>query len=666
MKQIIFKSKIYATIFISFALFLFSLFFSYGNITENSAMLKQLEKDQVALNYSANRLNYDIKRNQAYFLQANILDNNLSITKQETIFHDIHANITQLELFIQEHPQTSSKFKETIEIIKKRVVAYQLVQHSIVEAMNSGYKEDIKDAIIGFNDITVKFSKDTQELITLANQQIYQNLLLLEKNNKDSSQTLIFTFFFVFIIITASAMKFISLHTRVQKQLEHVQKAEKELLLAQMQLQKYNDDLESEVSKKTSQLYEKIYTNVLSSLPNRNKLLEDTQEYNFTRIAILDIDKFQSFNDVYGEEIGNIALKMSADFLQDNLKETDLTLYHTSGDEFVLACKTDDQPADYFIAKVEKILSIFKSKKFVYEDKNFQFMMSAGIACGKKHKMLAYADMALKDAKKRNVQLSIYDDAHELEKSHKDSIECNKKLSKAIENDKIISYYQPIVPISDMNLENKYESLVRIDDNGDIIPPFRFIDVAKANRVYHRITRAVLKNTLSTIQKYQMPCSLNISLTDINNERTMEHFFATLDTFKYNNLLTVELLETEDFQNYSEVYNFCMKLQSYGVKVALDDFGSGYSNFSHILHLPIDFIKIDATLISNIDKDENSCIMVETIVQLAHRLNILTIAEFVASKEILDVVREIGVDYAQGFYLGKSENIQHYMPEIAS
>lgn len=242
-------------------------------------------------------------------------------------------------------------------------------------------------------------------------------------------------------------------------------------------------------------------------------------------------------------------------------------------------------------------------------------------------------------------------------------IECNKKLSKAIENNKIISYYQPIVPISDTNLQQKYESLVRIDDNGDIITPFRFIEVAKAHRVYHRITEAVIKNTLATIQKYQIPCSLNISLTDITDKRTLDHFFAILHKFKYNHLLTVELLETEDFQNYNEVYNFCIKIRSYGVKVALDDFGSGYSNFSHILNLPIDFIKIDATLISNIDRDNSSRIMVETIVQLAHRLHICTIAEFVSSKEILDIVTEIGVDYAQGFYLGKPEEINYYMQD---
>ncbi len=133
-----------------------------------------------------------------------------------------------------------------------------------------------------------------------------------------------------------------------------------------------------------------------------------------------------------------------------------------------------------------------------------------------------------------------------------------------------------------------------------------------------------------------------------------------LDSFNYNHLITIEILETEEFKDYDVVYNFCRKIRTYGIKIALDDFGSGYSNFTHILNLPIDFIKIDASLISNIDRDEHSQIMVETIVGLAHKINVKTIAEFVSSKEILTTVKKLKVDYAQGYYIGKPEDISKY------
>jgi len=279
--------------------------------------------------------------------------------------------------------------------------------------------------------------------------------------------------------------------------------------------------------------------------------------------------------------------------------------------------------------------------------------------------MLAYADMALKDAKIRNIQLSIFNDDKKLEKIHKEDIECHKQLLHALESHNILSYFQPINPIGDNKNPTKYESLVRLkDDHSKIIPPFNFINVAKSHRLYDKLTFEIIHNTFAVISKYQVPCSLNISMDDIEFEPTLKLLYKKISEFEYNHLLTIELLETEEFKDYSAVFNFCTKVRSYGIKIALDDFGSGYSNFSHILKLPIDYIKIDASLISNIDRDPHSVIMVETIVGLAHKLNIETIAEYVSSKEILDVVTKLGVDYAQGYYLGKPEPIEKHLKSV--
>ena len=658
--------KIYIILISSFALLFFSLLLSYNNLENNSKLIHYLGKEQLKLTNAVNQLNYNIKKNQAALLQAQLRGHSESLEKNRA-YLAITRNIKEIEAFVAENPDINKKFKEKLLTIKKRIISYELVQKSLLDAIKQQDSEDIDDAFIGFNDITVKFSKDTSFLIKIANEQLYNNILDLDKNNGKSVKVLVFSFLISLLLIIYSLNKFNSLHHKLQNQLQRVTTAEEDLKKAQVQLLKYNDDLEEEIAKKSKELHEKIYTHFLSGLPNRNKLLEDASHYTFTKIAILNIDKFQSFNDVYGEEIGNIALGLTAEFLKEQIEGSDLFLYHISGDEFVIVCQSNEKPEEYFIKTIEKILMHFKAEKFIYEDKTFQFMMSAGIAYGKKKKTLAFADMALKDAKKRNVQLSVYDEEEELEKLHKDDIACHKKLMTAIDTNNVVSFFQPIVPLQDKKLHTKYESLVRIiDETGKVTPPFRFIDVAKANRVYHKITRAVIKNTLNTISKYNIPCSLNISLVDIANERTMKHLFDILEYYPDNHLLTIELLETEDFKNYDEVYNFCVKVRSYGIKVALDDFGSGYSNFSHILNLPVDYIKIDATLISNIDRDANSRLMVETIVDLAKKLHVLTIAEFVSSQEILDVIKNIGVDYAQGFHLGKPEPIEKHLTKEKS
>ena len=660
------QTKVYLTLITSFLFLLFPLILSYNNINTNNKMLTYLSRDQINLNYYAHKLNYDIKTNQTNILQQIMLNHKNEIIDNNKHFRDINENIIKLEKFIETHPELSSSFKSTLLTIKKRLVAYTIVQNSLFEAITLNDQIDIEDAIIGFNDIAIKFSIDTGHLIDYANEQLYQNILLIETNNNKSRSTLIFSFLIAIFLISFSVYRFTKLNKHLKKQLTKTEKAERELKNAQAQLLKYNDDLEEEIARKSKELHDKIYTSFLSGLPNRNKLLEDIRTYNYSKMAILNIDKFQSFNDIYGEEIGNIALQLTAEFLDEQVKSDDLRVYHIGGDEFCIVCLSSNITiTQLFVETIELILKNYKSEHFFYEDKSFQFMMSAGISFSGNKKMLAYADMALKDAKKRNIQLSIFNEDKELEKLHQEDIECHKKLVSAFKRKAIISYFQPILPIQDSTKPIKYESLVRLkDDNGKIIAPFSFLEVAKANRVYYKITKAVIINTLDVISKYKIPCSINISLADINNELTMKYFFELLDSYEYNELITVELLETEDFDNYELVYNFCMKVRSYSIKIALDDFGAGYANFSHILNLPVDYIKIDASLISDIDRNQNSRIMVETIVELAKKLHIATIAEFVSSVEILDIVKELGVDYAQGFYIGRPEEITKHLDKI--
>jgi len=658
-----FKNKILIILVSSFLLLIFALAISYNNIESNSSVIKYLEKDQIKLNYYANKLNYDIKKNQTAILQLLVLEKDFTKEISNQSFEEISTCVRNLENFLKKKKVKLEGFSETLETIKKRTFAYKAVQNSLIEAIKSKDKLDIEDALIGFNNITINFSEDTQRLIDISNEALYTQVLQLKANNNQSATTIILSFIISILLISFTAFKFSTLHSRIRKQLARAEAAEQEQKSLQKQLIKYNEDLEKVIAKKTKEIKEKIYTNFLSGLPNRNKLLEDISTYNYNMIALLNIDKFQSFNDVYGEEVGNVAIKLTAEFLKEEIKGEHFLMYHVGGDEFaIIVRETNAITKEDFTNFLYSILRNYQRQEFAYEDKKFNFIMSAGLAFSGRKKMLAYADMALKDAKKRNKQLSVFNEDKELERNHQDDIECHSKLVTAIQNDKIVSFFQPIVPIQNDTLPTKYESLVRIiGEDGSVTPPFKFIDVAKANRIYYKITAAVINNTLSTISKYKVPCSINVSLTDIENERTMQLFFNILDTYEYNELLTVELLETEDFVNYQTVYDFCVKVRSYGIKVALDDFGSGYSNFSHILNLPVDYIKIDANLISNIDRDQNSKIMVETIVELAHKLHIHTIAEFVSSKEILDIIKELGVDYAQGFYMGKPEPIENHI-----
>ncbi len=660
-----FKLKLYIVLGISFLLLSTSLYLSTKSIDETNNMIDNIEKVHLTFSSLSEKLNHDVEMNQADLLHAIVLDDTNAISSINNSFSNLYKLVNRLENF-KNDKINMKELDETMSIMQRRMIAYKMVQSSLINAFKNQNKEDILDALIGFNAVTIKFSQNIDTLITISTIKIHDKIEQLRLSNENTKYNTVYLFILSFILIIAAVYKLIQLQNRAQRELKRAEEAESIQKKLQEQLLKYNDDLEEEIAKKTKELHKKIYTHFISGMANRNQLLEDSYKYNFKQMALLNIDKFQKFNDVYGEEIGNIAIKLSAEFLNKQINEENTLIYHIGGDEFVFAIKDASKTTDTeFIKNIENILSLYKREIFIHEDKTFNFIMTAGIAFSGKKKMLAYADMALKDAKRKNIQLGIFNEDRELEKTHKQDIECHKKLLRAFDTDNIISHFQPIAPIQDDSLPIKYESLVRMKlDNGSIIPPVNFISVAKQNRIYYKITKYVVINTLYTISQYSIPCSLNISIDDIQNEKTLDMLYQMFDEFKHNNLLTIELLETEDFKDYRVVYDFCTKVRSYGIKIALDDFGAGYSNFSHILNLPVDYIKIDASLISNIDRDKHSQIMVETIVGLARKLNIQTIAEFVSSKEILDTVKKLNVDYAQGYYIGKPEDIKKHLPYI--
>ncbi|WP_241856087.1 EAL domain-containing protein [Sulfurimonas lithotrophica] len=650
------KSKIYLLLISSFILLFVSLAYSVKNISSNTKIISEIENKYLNLSKNIQKLNLNIEEKQSNVLQSILLGKKpqKNHTHLEAIVDDIYEMI-KFDLRLK------NLLQDKLLVLKKRLVSYKSVEVSVIESLNSKYKEDLEDAIIGYNEVTKGFTEDVSEVEQTIRSIIKNTIVELRESNSLSQMMVITSFLITLIIVIFSVLKLNSLQNNLSKELKRSSEAEEKQKNLQEQLLKYNENLENEITKKTNELYQKVYTHFLSGLPNRNKLLEDFQIYDFSMVALLDIDKFQKFNDVYGEEMGNLALQETAKFIEDFIDIEGANIYHVSGDEFVVAVQENTNiDKDRFLHSINHFINIYKKNIFDIGEHRHSFVMSAGISFYGAKKMLAFADMALKDAKNRNQHVSVFSESKEIEKRHKDDIECKNLLLEAFKNDGIISYFQPISPIQDPSLETKYESLVRIKKGEDIITPHTFIDVAKQNKVYYKLTRKVFQNTLATIKKYKIPCSLNISVVDIENERTVENIYEMIDNFNYNNLLTIEILETEEFKDYDVVYKFCRKIRSYGIKIALDDFGSGYSNFTHILNLPIDFIKIDSSLISNIDRDKQSQIMVETIVGLAQKINVKTIAEYVSSKEILDTVKKLKVDYAQGFYVGKPEDISKY------
>ena len=236
------------------------------------------------------------------------------------------------------------------------------------------------------------------------------------------------------------------------------------------------------------------------------------------------------------------------------------------------------------------------------------------------------------------------------------NIETIHTIKIALDNQKIISYFQPIVNNQTLVVE-KYESLVRlINEKDELISPFHFLEVAKKGRYYSKITKIVLDNSFEALTKTTKEISINLSAFDIEQQDIKKHIFALLEKHQEDaRRIVFELLESESISDFKTTQDFIQKVKGYGVQIAIDDFGTGYSNFERLLDYQPDILKIDGSLIRNLLTNQYNRNIVETIVVFAQKQKMKTVAEFVEDEAIFLTVKEMGIDYSQGYAFGKPE-----------
>ncbi len=401
------------------------------------------------------------------------------------------------------------------------------------------------------------------------------------------------------------------------------------------------------IAKNEEDLKERLYFDAMTGLPNRFSMMEEVGKNDVGFIVLINIDSFKEVNDLYGANVGDFVLCAIAKSIRDRLPKR-LKLYKLSGDEFAIV---GDEAGKYQDEEeMEKLLASFVKEPIYYEENKIIISITAGASLEGK---LEYADMALKQAKQRRIPYLVYDKGLEIAKEYENNITWSAKLREAIAEDRIVPYFQPIVDSKTGKIE-KYEALVRfIENNGTAISPFFFLEISKKAKLYQSITKIVIDKAFKKFENSKYAVSINITTEDILSlgvrELIMRKLFETAGKVK----VIFEIVESDGIENYEEVSTFISDAKRYGAEIAIDDFGTGYSNFEHILRLKVDYIKIDGSLIKNLHIDKHSVIIVETIVSFAKKLGIQTVAEFVHSREVQDMVAQMNIDYSQGFYLSE-------------
>lgn len=394
-----------------------------------------------------------------------------------------------------------------------------------------------------------------------------------------------------------------------------------------------------------------FYFDNLTGLENRRRLTEKLEEGRNLFLMIINIDGFQEINDLYGDQAGDEILKEFAQFLKEIMPEKE-GLYRLHSDEFAHICSRGMDMHEFKI--FASMLSEQISQKSFDISGNSEVSLSAtlGISYGK-DLLLVNADIALKLAKKTKKNFLIYDDTMAMVKEYEKNFEWTKRLKKAIEEDRIVPVFQPIVDTKTQQVV-KYEALMRmIDNQGSYIAPIHFLELAKKNKLYHQLTKIMIEKTFKRFENLPYLVSINISVEDILNKEIYNFILKKLGESGIGQKIIFEIIESEGIENFDQVLEFIESVKKYGAKISIDDFGTGYSNFEYLMKLKVDYIKIDGSMIKNIDTDKSSQMITKTIVDFAKSMNILTVAEFVHSKNVAEKVREFEVDYSQGYYFGE-------------
>ncbi|WP_239803006.1 GGDEF domain-containing phosphodiesterase [Campylobacter sp. RM12651] len=396
----------------------------------------------------------------------------------------------------------------------------------------------------------------------------------------------------------------------------------------------------------------------LTQLKNKRSLEKSIVLMKNPKLLLVDIDEFKKINDYFDANTADDLLKHIALIMSDFADENHLEVYKLDGDLFALLEDSIEDEQRYE-ELVTELMQELKNKdltiEYNHQIASIVLTLTMGL-CLENENTLKKAFIALKRAKRDNKNFVCYSKFIDEEKEYFHQLSTAKSIQSAIAKDEILPFFQPIFD-KDKNI-TKFESLVRIvkktPEGTDVITPGAFLAVSIKMKQYEIIENFVIEKVVQTLVENQdIVLCVNLGGRDMIDSAKNNKFINLLRRTGVANRLIIEVLEDENISQNEKIKDFLKRIKELGCKIAIDDFGSGFSNFSYLLELMPDYIKIDGSIIEKITKDEKSEKIVKTIVLFSKSLGIKTVAEFVSTEEIFKKCIEVGVDEFQGFYLGK-------------
>ena len=390
-------------------------------------------------------------------------------------------------------------------------------------------------------------------------------------------------------------------------------------------------------------------------------------------IYLIDILYMKDINAIYGFTNGTYIIKQVFTLLKKSIKKQILSflkrkinicIQNSYADIFSMILY--DELNEKEIIEIHHIIfnTIIKTKFNLYE-MTANIDINITIGCSKSKNMnrtYIYAEQALYTAKVNYINFLYYDSALIRKSFIKE--ELIAIIQTNIKNKLVEPYLQPIYD-NKLKKVYKYEALMRIFSDDKTILPQVFIDKARKFRLFNQLMEIMIIKVLDYINMYKIHISINLDYDDIQNPILKNLIINNIKNNDIGNYLTIEILESKRISNFDIVNDFINKLKQYNVSFAIDDFGSGFSNYEHILKINTDYIKIDSSLIKNIDKDIYFN-LIKNIVLFANEQNIKIIAEHVNNLSIQRHILSLGIRYSQGYYFNKAESIEYFLKKEIS
>ena len=391
---------------------------------------------------------------------------------------------------------------------------------------------------------------------------------------------------------------------------------------------------------------------------------------NIKTLFLVDILYMKDLNAIYDFKNGDFIIRQLDSILKTNIKE--LIKEELKRNIYINIKNTHADVFEIYLLDDLSIEEIVIVKNIIYESivsNNFKLLDNYGtiniditIGCAKSEDqhIKIYAEKALYNAKLNFIHYMYYDSF--LYKNESVNENLLDVLNYSIENNLVEPYFQAIMD-NKTNKIVKYEALMRIfDKEGRMLMPNNFIYKAKKSRLYNKLMEILIDKIIVYILKYKIHISINLDYTDILNPQIKKALVSKIKSNNIGEYLTLEILESEKVSSFDTVNEFINDVKQFGVKIAIDDFGTGFSNYENILNLNIDYIKIDGSLIRKINEDIYLN-LIKSIVLFSKQQNIKVVAEFVSDLKILRYVKNIEIDYSQGYYIGKPTHIQELFGE---